>query len=317
MPEPIRPSHIFPDPVLTQWVVAYGTGPGLVQDRIAPVVSVSNPEFKYATYAADQLNLEVETRVIPGDAPNLVRRAKPTFLTGTCGRNALDDQLTEELIRSAPNPIVLEQNRTLKLAHELKLGVEARLKALLDTAGTAETAPSTKWDATSGTIKIEQAFDSATETFVKKCGFEPNLAIIPPAVAKVMKRDSAIRDLRKSTDPTLLVNGGLPSILWGLPIIIPGALANTGNPLASFAQTIDRVWSTDTVYLLYVEPMADTQTMNSIAQYRWSQYGPAYAAYRWTDPHQSKRLRWISVDNYQVEKVVCNDAIVRIPDVLT
>lgn len=316
MPESIRPSNLYPDPVLTQWVVAYGAGPGFFQDRIAPVVYVARQEFKYAVYGADQLNQEVETRVLPGEAPSLVRRAKPTFIPGTCERNALDDKLTDELVNSAPNPIVLEQNRTLKLAHELKLGVETRLKALLDTSGTAENAPTTKWDAASGTIKIEQAFDSARETFVKKCGFEANLAVIPPAVSKVMKRDATIRELRKYTDPQLLVNGDLPPVLWGLPIVIPGALANAGNPMANFAQTIDRVWSTDTVYLLYVEPMADTQSMNSIAQYRWSQYGPAYAAYRWMDPHQSKRLRWISVENYQTEKVVCNDAIVRIPDVL-
>lgn len=317
MPEPIRPSHVFPDPVLLHWVNQYGTGPGFVQGRIAPTISVARQEFKFATYTADQLNQEVETRVIPGEAPSRVRRAKPTFATGTCERHALDDCLTEELIASAPNPIVLEQNRTLKLVHELKTGTESRLKTLLDSAGTAESAPTVKWDASSGTIKIEQAFDSARETFVKKCGFESNLALIPPAVAKVMKRDATIRDLRKYTDPQLLVNGDLSPVLWGLPIAIPGALTNTGDPMANFTQTVDRIWSTDTVYLLYVEPMADTQTMNSIAQFRWTQYGQPYAAFRWMDPHQSKRLRWISVENYQTEKVVCNDAIVRIPDVLT
>lgn len=317
MPEPIRPSHIFPDPVLTQWVVAYGTGPGFIQDRIAPPIPVARQEFKFATYGADHLNLEIETRVIPGEAPSLVRRAKPSFSTGTCERHALDDYLTDELVASSPNPIVLEQNRVQKLTHELKLGTESRLKTALDSAGTAENAPSVKFDATSGTPLVEKAFDSARETFAKKCGFEANLTVIPPAVAKAMKRDATIRDLRKHTDPQLLVNGDLPPVLWGLPIAIPGALVNTGDPLASFAQTVDRVWSADTIYLLYVDPVADTQTMNSIAQFRWQQYGQSYAAFRWMDPHQSKRLRWISVENYQTEKIVCNDAVVRIPNVLT
>jgi hypothetical protein len=33
-------------------VVAYGAGPGVIQDRIAPAVPVARQEFKYATYGA-------------------------------------------------------------------------------------------------------------------------------------------------------------------------------------------------------------------------------------------------------------------------
>lgn len=317
MTEAIRPSSLFPDPLMQRWVVAYGTGGGLIQDQIAPVIPVLRPDFKYGVFKADQLNQEIETRVISGEAPNQVRRAKPTFIAGSCARNALDDSLSDELISQNPNPIVLEQSRTMKLVHDLKLGVEVRIKALLDSAGSAVSAPSVKFDASSGTIDIEGTIDAAREAYVLKTGFEANVMLITPAVSTVMKRNSVIRDLRKYTDPTLLVNGDLPPILWGLKTVVPGGLINSGNPKADFSQTVNRIWTTDTIYLLYVQFGADVETMNSVAQYQWQQYGQPYAGFRWQDPHQSKRLRWISVENYQLEAVVASDSILRIPDVLT
>lgn len=314
--EAIRPKDLLPDPAITSWATKYGQGPTFDTNMIAPVVPVARPDYKFATYKADELNDEVEDLVAAGDRPAMVRRFKPTFTTGTAVRRALDDFISDEVARQAPNPIFLEQRRTQKLVLNLQLGIAKRVKAKFDAAGTAASAPSPKWDGTSPTI--EKDIDDAREAALPLAHVEMNTIIIPPAVARVMKRDSTIRDLRRYTDPNLLINGDLPPTLWGLRVIIPGALHNSGNPKADESQTIGRIWSTDTVYLCYLDPNAgDTESFTPVVQTRWAEWGAPFAGYTWRDPHQSVRGRWLSVEVHQGEETPASDAVYRIPDVLT
>ena len=102
--EALRPSDISPDPAVTSWAVKAGTGAAQTIDRIAPVVPVAKPDFKYAVYANDELNDEVETRVAPGDRPANVRRFAPSFVTASAVRHAVDDFISDEVARQACAP---------------------------------------------------------------------------------------------------------------------------------------------------------------------------------------------------------------------
>lgn len=316
--EAIRPKDLVPDAAITNWAVKYGSGPQFDTNIIAPVVPVARPDFKHAVYKADELNDEVNDLVAAGDRPAMVRRFKPTYVPAAAVRRALDDFISDEVAQQSPHPMMLEQRRTQKLVQNLQLGVARRVKALYDAAGTAGSAPSVKWDATSGVIAIEKNIDAAREAALPLAHLEMNSIIIPPAVARVMKRATEIRELRKNTDPTLLVNGDLPPTLWNLRVIIPGALVNTGTPKADESQTIGRIWSDDTVYLAYLDPNAgDVETFTPVIQARWQEWGAPYAGYSWRDSHLSVRGRWISVEVYQGEVTIAGDAVYRIPDVLT
>jgi hypothetical protein len=312
----IRPKDLLPDPLITSWAIKYGTGPAFNVDRIAPVVPVARPDFKFATYKADELNDETEDRVAPGDRPSQVRRFKPTFTAGTAIRRALDDFISDEVAKQSPNPIMLEQRRTQKLAFNLQLGIAKRVKAAFDAAGTAASTPSTKWGASSGTT-IEKNIDDAREAALPLAGVEMNSIIIPPHVARTMKRSAEIREIRKYTDPSLLLNGDLPTTLFGLNVIIPGALVNTGAAKADESQTIGRVWADDTVYLAYLDPAAsDVEAFTPVIQARWQEWGQHLAGYAWRDSHLSVRGRWISVEMYQGEVTPAGSLVYRIPTVL-
>jgi len=306
-----------PDPILTNFAVQYGTGGGFVADRICPVVNVANPNFKVPTYKTGAIDDDITAKLGPRDGASEISRYAPSFAASSANRYALKAGITREVELAGANPLGSEQATTAEITGKLRLGVEKRIKTLLDNAGTAGSAPSVKWDATSGTIIIEKAIDLAREAFLLKCGYEANVMLVPPDVAKAMKRDSTIRDLRKYTDPSLIVNGDLPNTLWGLEVVIPGSLVNSANPGA--AQSIARVWSADTVYLLHVNPSmaGNLNVMSAAAQFRWGQWGAPYAAYSWPDADPTVKVTWVGVELYQTEALCCTDAVYRIPDVLT
>jgi hypothetical protein len=310
----LRPTDLSPDPVVTEWAVEAGSGPGFVADAIAPVVPVTKKSFKFATYGNDELNDETETLAKAGVRPNRVRQQPPSYTEKGCTRYALDDFLSDDLLELSPS---IEQRRSMKLGHKLALGIEKRVKALLDANGTEITTPSVKWDATSGTIVIEKNIDTARESHAITARGEATHIVIPPAVARAMKRDATIRDLRKYTEPGLLVNGDLPPVLFGMRVVIPGALHNSGNPKADFAQTVARIWATDSVYLLTVDPSYDLDSFTAIGQAHFSEFGARFAGFRWRDSHLSVRGLWLSAEVYQSEFLVSANAITRIPDVLT
>lgn len=310
----LRPTDLSPDPVITEWAVEAGSGPGFTADVIAPVVPVTKKSFKFATYGNDELNDETETLAKPGVRPNRVRQQPPSYTEKGCVRYAIDDFLSDDLLALSP---ALEQRRAMKLGHKLALGVEKRVKTLLDASGAAISAPSVKWDASSGTIVIEKNIDTARDAHVLTAKGEATHIVIPPDVARAMKRDATIRDLRKYTDPSLLINGDLPPILFGLRVVIPGALHNSGNPKQDFSQTVSRIWSTDTVYLMTVDPNYDLDSFTAVGQAVFAEFGPRFAGYRWRDSHLSVRGLWLSAELYQSEFLVSGNAITRIPDVLT
>ena len=296
--------------------VQYGAGGPPSADRVAPVVNVTSPNVKVATYKTAKLDDHTATALGPRDGANEVTNYAPTFADKAVKRYGLKAGVTRE-VQLSNGPLGNLQATGDLLVSQLRLGIEKSVKTLLDGNGNAASAPTVKWDATSGTIKIEKDVDDAREAFLKKCGYEANLMVVPPHISKVMKRDSTIRDLRKYTDPSLIVNGDLPSSLWGLNIVIPGALNNTANPGA--AQSVARVWADNTVYLLYVDPsMAQSgAVMTAVAQFRYSQWGYPFGIYTWADPDPTVKVTWIAAEVCQVASVVCADAIYRIPTVLT
>ncbi len=313
MPD-IRPQDIAPDPLLTGFTVQYGKGGPFAADEIAPVVPVANSEYKFPTYRPSALSLHVQTEVAPGAAPNVFRSVKPVFTGGATTRHALDDFLTDE-VKLAPvvGPLSRESSLAQTITHNLRLGIETRVKGLLDTMG-GSVSPTVKWDGTNP--KIEKDIDGAKKAVLLACGAPATHIVIPPDVAIAAKQDPAIRDLRRYTDPTLLVNGDLPPTLWGLKVVIPGALQNTAG--AGQTQSIGQVWADDTVYLLHVNGSiaGNGEALTALAQMRWYAWGSTFAAYTWRDSHLSKKVTWVSVEVHQGEQAICPDAVYRLTDVL-
>ena len=123
----------------------------------------------------------------------------------------------------------------------------------------------------------------------------------PSAIAKVAKRDATIRDLIKYTHADLLIDGDLPPKLWGMDVIIPGAVYTSSVEGAS-SITYSDVWG-KTVLLLYVPP-GDT-TLDSIASVKIFR-AKDWEVRSWRE--ERKRSEAIEASVVQDEVVVSNVA---------
>jgi hypothetical protein len=312
----IRPRELVPDPYLTPFANVYGTGGSYAADELFPTVTLPADYVKTMTYRADQLNDEVEALVPPSGVPNQVRNQPPVPTTIAMDRYGLNDSINDETNLLARNALSREEGRVRKLVDRLRLGTEKRIKALIDAAGTSGT-PTPKWDAIGA--ELEANLDVQRTAFGLRTGYEANTLAIGAGLSRILKRDAGIRLLRKDVDSSLLVNGDLPPILWGLRTMIPGALVNVGNPRADYAQSLARVWGDATAYLMYIDmSAADTDGLTLGKQYRWAQWPNAnYAVFRWRDPDLSAKKTWMSVEFYGAEGITCADCVYRFTSVLT
>lgn len=167
--------------------------------------------------------------------------------------------------RANQDPVLqLEISKLRRIQDKLLLGQEVRVASLLTTAanwtnGNIVTLSGTsQWNNASflsqqGTFSvIEQEFDNAREAIRKATGGrEANVAIVPAAVSRVMKRDIGVRESIKYTHDDILTNGTLPSLLWGLKVIEPAAIFDTSVEGEAFTPT--DAWGKN-VIIAYVDP---------------------------------------------------------------
>ena len=289
-------------------------GEGFAADAIFPVLPVLKESDSYHTYSRDAIDDTVETVRADGDEANEIDWSTSSA-TYTAEEHSLKHLVTDRVVANADKPIVPKMRATELLIDKIRLGIEKRVRDLVQATGSITNAtPTVKWDASSGTITIEKDIDTGKEAVALACGFEPNVMVVPPAVAKVMKRDSTIRDLIRYTQSDLLVNGDLPPTMFNLRVVIPGAQVNSAN--AGVTQSVARIWSSDKVVLAYVNPRPTQNTMAAGIQFRVRQGGRldfVVTEYRVS----GRKGQMVEVSVIQDEKRVCTDALYIINDVLT
>lgn len=261
-----RPSDYHVNALLTQFAIEKGVGGSFAADAIYPVVPVKKESDTYFSHPSPELRDDVEAIRAAGTEAAMVDW-KPTTATYSAKEFALRRPLPWRTLDNADDPDKLKMETTRKLLHKIRLGIEKRINAVVtSTSVMAYTTPSVKWDAASGTIDIEGNIDAVKELIVKACGHEPNTIVIPPTVARVVKKNSSIRDLVKYTDPSLLVNGDLPKVLFNLKVVIPGAIELTSNPAQT--DSIARIWNADNVLVCYVDDTQDNESITLGKQFR-------------------------------------------------
>ena len=191
------------------------------------------------------------------------------------------------------------------ITRKLRLAVEIRVvgKLMSTTYMTENGAATAAWNAASG-VDIEGDIDVAKLNIRKKGGVEPNTVVIPPHIAVEAKKDSAIRDLVKYTDSTLLVNGELPPRLFGLEVVIPLALYDEAAA-GSSSTSLDFAWDDNSVLVAYVERQAPSKRSISLAyQFRRPISGSLdIAAFRYRE--DGKHATVVEGLIEQTEEVVC------------
>lgn len=263
MPLGVKDVHI--NQALTNVAIGYHPQ-GLIAEQIFPVVPVAHEtDYFYIWDRADAFRREHTLRA-DGAESNEVE-FKTTRDTYSCEEYALKVGVTDREIGNADSVLQLKISKQRRLQDKLLVDMEYRVANLVATV--------TNWDSSmyvtlSGnnqfndpgfyqkqnstpSSSIESRIDVGKEAIRVACGgLEPNVIIIPSAVAKVIKRDKVIRDLIKYTHQDLLVDGDLPQTLWGLKVIIPkGSYATTAEGASS--DTLADIWGKN-IILMYVNP---------------------------------------------------------------
>jgi len=263
----VRDVHV--DQALTNLSIGYHPA-GMVAERVAPVAKVSKESDKY--YIWDRSSaFRVSASGIMSLRPDKSEAKEVDFglstSTYTAEEYALKVLISDREKDNADSVLKLRESKLRRVQDLLLLEQEIRVATLLTT--------SSNWDSNhygdpgnwgTGTPTIEADIDDAKEVVRKAIGLEPNVIIIPAQVAKVIKRDSTVRDLIKYTHSDLLVNGDLPPRLWNMEVVIPGATYTSSVEGAS-SITYSNVWGNHVV-LLYVNRESPIDAPNSVKIFR-------------------------------------------------
>jgi hypothetical protein len=197
--------------------------------------------------------------MMPPEGPaNVATSPTITYTEGIVQSYGLKDKFTDYARAEAANPDQWEAAKVASLTAKLSRQIEVAVKAAMDAAANATTCTGTnQWNDTGSTPTIEKSVDVGREAFVKLFGLEPTHFVVPRMLWFYLKRDATVRSAIQYTNPDILgANGGLPPNIWGLDLVVPGAIRNTANPgqAASIAHLWGSAATDDKAYLIHVNP---------------------------------------------------------------
>lgn len=257
---------------------------GFIAEQVFPPIPVAHESDYYYVYDKAQA-FRLERADGKGDlradgAPSRLEEYGATPALYQAEEYARKTRITDRQ-RANQDPVLqLEISKVRRVQDKLLLGQELRIANLLTTAGNWTNGNSTTLSGTSqwnnasfssqaGTFSvIEQKFDNAREAIRQATGGkEANVAIIPAAVSRVMKRDIGVRESIKYTHGDILTNGTLPSVLWGLRVLEPAAIYDTSVEGEAFTPT--DAWGKN-VIIAYIDPNPglDSLTLGAIFRAR-------------------------------------------------
>lgn len=309
-------NEVHIDVALSNFALGYHPQ-GMIADQIFPVIPVKKESDKYYTWdKGEAFRVPDNTKRADGSRSKTV-----SFTVTSTGYSsdeyALNVEITDRQRDNADSVINLEKAKVRRLKDLIMLDQEIRVSTVLTTltnwastnrltlSGTQQW-NNASYSSTDKTYGIEAVVDAGKEAVRQQTGgYEPNMIIIPSAVAKVIKKDSAVRDLIKYTHQELLVDGDLPPVLWNMKVVIPKVSKNT-NVEGNATQTLTDVWGKH-VLMLYVNqnPVIDDLSFGYIFRVTNDNSTP-WQIRRWREEAYKKDVYETGVN--QVEKIVCNVA---------
>lgn len=307
-------NEVHIDAALTNVLIGYHPQ-GMIAEQIFPVISVKKESDKYYEWNKGEA-FRVPDTTMRADGT----RAKTLgFSLSTSSylaeEYALNAEVTDRQLANADSVIDLRSAKSRRVKDILMLDQEIRVATLLTTQGNwastnrVQLSGTQQWnnasyDNTVSASQIESRIDVGKEAVrTQTGGYEPNVIIIPSAVAKVIKKDSKIRDIIKYTHAELLVDGDLPPQLWNMKVLIPKASKNT-NKEGNATQTLTDVWGKHVV-MLYVPTAGalDEFACGYIFRVSNAAHTP-WGARTWREEPEKKEV--IEVEVCQDEKLVSN-----------
>lgn len=242
------------DKALTNVSVMYHNA-AYIGEVMFPVVPVAKESDKYFVYGKENFAQHGTLRADGSEANDFKWSVSNTSYTAE--EYALRTTVTDRERANADAPISPDIDATEILTDTIKLDWEIRCQTLAATSGSVgnTATPSTQWDTVS-TADVYGDILTGQETIRAAIAKYPTHIFIPARVAMYMAQNATIVDMVKHTHSDLLTMPGqggwlLPSMLWGMRVVIMMAIKNTANLQQS--ESLSDVWG-DTVFIAYIEP---------------------------------------------------------------
>ncbi len=304
--------------VLSTWSVGYHPS-GFIAEDVIQVVDVQNETDTYYKWnIGDAFRVPTTIRA-DGTQANEVTFGftKDAYIAN---EYALKFRITDRTKKNYDTPLRLEMSLTRRTKDLMLLDQEVRVATLMRaTANYASTnfvtlAGVNQWNNGSFAGSIEQVIDTANEAIRLNTGGNatPNTLILPQAVAKVVKRDTKVREIVKYTHGDLLVNGDLPPTLWNLNVRVPTVTYNTASTEVFGSDTFTGadVWGKDVIITMSPQaPSLDMLAHVYIIRPR------GWQVKQWREEEVDSNVYQMSV--IQTEKVISNAAGYLIKDAIS
>ena len=232
------------------------SSPAFKGQSLLPEFFVTKEADKYYTWTNRESLRRINTKRAMGD-PSREVDVKPGNASFDCQEYALSKILPDRLVAIADSATNLRMHTVAASQEWVERDLESDIIfEVTQNGGLTGSTPTVKWDATSGTIVIEDNLDTAKQAIEDNAGAIANTIVFNTKVKDAVKTDSTLRDLIRYTitgtqGKELLISGELPPVMFGLRIEVAGAVENTANIGAT--SVISKVWPNSAI-IAFVDP---------------------------------------------------------------
>lgn len=305
MPEP---ENVHVDQILTNISIQYRNA-AYVGTQIMPIVPVKKKSDIYYIYdsKADRFRIPLTLR-----APKTESRTvdwKVTTDGYVCDEHALNDLIDDIERDNADKPLNLEVDTIEFLTDIVTLGLEMRIKTMLEASLTANAPTNGVWsDYTTETIDPIADIEIGKAAIHAVIFREPNVLLLGKAVYDKLKHHPKILELIKYSQKGVLTTDLMASLFGIEKVIVGNAGYNTAKE--GKAAVLSYLWGKNAI-LAYVEPKPGIKKFSLGYTFQSQKFQTRRARI------ETKHSDWFEVGDIETEKMICAACGYRISPAIT
>ncbi|MDO9555542.1 MAG: major capsid protein [Atribacterota bacterium] len=295
--------NVHKDAILTNISVMYRNA-AYVGTEIMPIVPVKKKSDIYYIYDSKDDRFRVPQTLRAPKTESRTVDWKVTTGGYVCDEHALNDLIDDIERDNADKPLNLEVDTVEFLTDILQLGLEMRIKDMLEASLSANAPTNGVWsDYTTTTINPIADIEIAKAAIHAKIFREPNVLLLGKAVYDKLKHHPKIIELIKYSQKGVLTSDLMAS-LFGIEKVIVG---EAGYNTAKEGKTavLSYLWGKNAI-LAYVEPRPGIKKFSLGYTFQAQKFQTRRARI------ELKHSDWFEVGDIETEKLICVDCGYRI-----
>ncbi len=308
-----NPVHV--DAALSNLIVEEGIGDRFAYEIVFPEFPVQKKSDEFFKLMREEIRQDIPTKRSPHDEA-LQWTWEVELDAYTCHLHKLKSPIYEDELQNADPGINPDEITAFKTKHKIRVDLEKEAREILTDLSYPGTTITNKWDDYTTTPNVFGDILAGRKAFRQQFGRNPNLIFFEPTVASTLLNTREFIDRLKYIKDNLISDNEMPSRLLGMKTFIPQTISNSANPVST--ASIDDVWNTDSVFLLYVNPAQHPAFGEASFGYNivWQKFGAkGWKVKRWTKP--DPEVEFIMVGHYHEFKITASHGLYVLRDTLT